>query len=104
MKALGPGANRPGHIHECSPSEISIMSGSHDLWSLGRLMLDMAEPWNTVFPQFKIGDTLKLSSPNDWSPEASDFLRNTSTALAPDLLKVSSNNTPSFCHETDDLK
>jgi hypothetical protein len=80
------------------------MSGSHDLWSLGRLMLDMAEPWNTVFPKFKIGDTLKLSSPNDWSPEASDFLRNTSTALAPDLLKVSSNNTPSLCHETDDLK
>jgi hypothetical protein len=52
----------------------------------------MAEPWNTVFPKFKIGDTLKLSSPNDWSPGAGDFLRNTSTALAPDLLQVGSNN------------
>lgn len=64
------------------------MSGSHDLWSLGRLILDMAEPWNTVFPKFEIGDTLKLSSPNDWSHRASDFLRNTSTALAQDLLQV----------------
>ena len=51
-------------------------------------MLDMAEPWNTVFPKFQIGDTLKLSSPNDWSDRARDFLRNTSTALAKDLLQV----------------
>jgi hypothetical protein len=65
------------------------MSSSRDLWSLGRLMLDMTEPWNTVFPNFKAGDALKFSSPNEWSPGASDFLRNTSTAFAEDLLQVS---------------
>ena len=51
-------------------------------------MLDMVEPWNTVLPNFQVGDTLKFSSPNEWSLGASDFLRNTSTALAKDLLQV----------------
>jgi hypothetical protein len=52
-------------------------------------MLDIVEPWNTVLPTFKVGDTLKFSTPNEWSLEARDFLRNTSAALAKDLLQVS---------------
>jgi hypothetical protein len=85
---LGTYANHPAYIHECTASEISILLGSRDLWSLGRLMLDMIEPWNTVLPNFQVGDTLKFSSPKEWSLSASDFLRNTSTALAKDLLQV----------------
>jgi hypothetical protein len=58
------------------------------MWSLGRLMLEMTEPWNTILPDFEAGDTLKFANPKDWSLEARDFLRNTSTVLAEDLTDV----------------
>jgi hypothetical protein len=58
------------------------------MWSLGRLMLEMIEPWNTILPDFEVGDTLKIGSPKDWSLEAQDFLRNTSTVSAEDLISV----------------
>jgi hypothetical protein len=64
------------------------MPSSHDLWSLGRLILEIVEPWNTVIPKFEAGDVLKFESPNKWTSEANDFLRNTSTAFPKDLLEV----------------
>jgi hypothetical protein len=60
------------------------------MWSLGRLMLEMTEPWNTILPDFEVGDALKFANPKDWSLEAGDFLRNTSTVLAEDLTAVCS--------------
>lgn len=64
------------------------MPSSHDVWSLGRLILEISEPWNTVNPKFKVGDVLKFENQEEWSSEANDFLRNTSTVSAEDLLKV----------------
>lgn len=52
-------------------------------------MLEMMERGSTVFPKFARGDTLTFSEPNNWSPEAKDFLRNTSTVSAKDLVAVS---------------
>jgi hypothetical protein len=66
------------------------MGESHDVWSLGRLMLEMMERGSTIFPKFAMGDTLAFSEPNFWSPEAKDFLRNTSTVSAKELVAVSS--------------
>jgi hypothetical protein len=51
-------------------------------------MLEMTEPWNTILPDFEVGDTLKFANPKDWSLEAGDFLRNTSTVSAKDLVAV----------------
>lgn len=51
-------------------------------------MLEMIEPWKTVVPDFEIGDTLKIANSKDWSPEARDFLRNTSTISAESLATV----------------
>ena len=76
------------YIHECAPSEMLVMPSSHDVWSLGRLILEISEPWNTVNPKFKVGDVLKFENQEEWSSEANDFLRNTSTVSAEDLLKV----------------
>jgi hypothetical protein len=52
-------------------------------------MLEMMERGSTLFPKFARGDTLTFSEPNCWSPEAKDFLRNTSTVSAKDLVAVS---------------
>jgi len=52
-------------------------------------MLEMMEKESTIFPKFSRGDTLSFSEPNCWSPEAKDFLRNTSTVSAKDLVAVS---------------
>lgn len=51
-------------------------------------MLEMAEPWNTVLPEFEVGDALKFANSKDWSPEAENFLLNTSTVSAQDLVAV----------------
>ncbi len=64
------------------------MGESHDVWSLGRLMLEMMEKESTIFPKFATGDTLTFSEPNNWSLEAKDFLRNTSTISAKHLASV----------------
>ena len=64
------------------------MPSSRDLWSLGHLMLEIVEPWNTVVPKFKPGEVLNFENRNKWSSEANDFLRNTSTAFPKDLLEV----------------
>jgi hypothetical protein len=53
-------------------------------------MLEMMEPDSAILPSYKMGSTLKLSSPQNWTAEASDFLRNTSSASISDLAAVSS--------------
>jgi hypothetical protein len=74
-------------VHDCIVSQ-KPLAISHDIWSLGRLMLEMTEPWTTVVPKFEVGDTLKFTNPKDWSLEATDFLRNTSTVSADHLATV----------------
>lgn len=76
-------------IHKCKlDTHNPTVPATPDVWSVGRLMLEMIEPALVVLPNFEVGDTLKLSTPKNWSSEASDFLRNTSTASAHDLIAV----------------
>ncbi|KIM93504.1 hypothetical protein OIDMADRAFT_61438 [Oidiodendron maius Zn] len=82
------GVTKLAYIHKCTPLEVSIMPSSRDLWSLGHLILEIVEPWNTVIPKFEPGEVLNFENRNKWSSEANDFLRNTSTAFPKDLLEV----------------
>ncbi|RDL30195.1 uncharacterized protein BP5553_10473 [Venustampulla echinocandica] len=86
-RSIKPKANLPtsARVHDSTHAQPASTSSSRDVWSLGRLMLEMVEPWNTIVPDFEVGDTLKFSNPGDWSAEATDFLRNTSTVSAQDL-------------------
>lgn len=67
-------------IHTCTrDTQSNELTTPHDIWSLGQVMLEMMEPDSAILPSYQTGDILKLSSPQNWSSAANDFLRNTTT-------------------------
>jgi hypothetical protein len=81
-------ADIKAYIHGASESlQTGPLEASHDVWSLGRLMLEMLEK-GSMTHDLKMSDTLSFAKPERWSVEARDFLRNTSTASAKALIAV----------------